>query len=589
MPKKFLIYLGIFILILLFVFRDLVSNLSTNLLDWRDYPYIIWTMSQSTTHITSLDFANFFETNAFYPYKLTLMFSDILLPQALILLPFLFLTKNIILSFNTTFLITFILNFIASFLFWKQVFKKDIIAFFGSLLFIFSPFFHLELSHFQMLNYWPFLFTFYFLFRHERESKIRQLILMGLFITIQFLSSVYLSIYLIFSVLTFYLLKLLFSKDAKVTVFKLFVIYFVFLFTSGFFIKGYMDMKKTYNIKRDIKEYITYSANLSDYIFTSQIKSVFHTSSVIQTWNKADKNWGLHGSFPGFLIFVLSLIGLFKISKKKRFITINVLLNKEKTFFLILVIAGLLFSLGPRLNFNGNYAHIPLPYAAVIKFAPFAEALRVPSRWSFIFFLGLIYLSLLGINKLEGKFNYKVLMITIFILFILEYIPINITSQSEQYISATDQKLKRLCQNTKKVLLKIPITHLDVAPDIITGLSYITKAELSSTNHNCLMVNGYSGYDLPQIFELKDKINNSIIKNDTQAFLKLIEENNVDIVEFTPNLFIKELKESGSEFITILSREAQLTKIGDNMFLFPKERRSSSFPKGRGFDSFQRR
>ncbi len=567
MPKKFLIYLGIFILILLFVFRDLVLNLSTNLLDWRDYPYIIWTMFQSTTHITSLDFANFFETNAFYSHKLTLMFSDILLPQALILSLFISLTKNIILSFNIIFLFTFILNFTASFLFWRQIFKKDMIAFFGSLLLIFSPFFHLELSHFQMLNYWPFLFAFYFLFKSESKPRIKYLVLAGFFITIQFLSSVYLSVYLIFSISVFYLLKLLFSKSAKVTIFKLFVIFFIFLLTSGIFIKGYMDMKKTYNTKRDIKEYITYSANLSDYVFTSQIKSVIHQSSVMQLWNKADKNWGLHSSFPGFLIFVFSLFGLFKISKAKKFIIINVLLNKDKAFFLILTVAGLLFSLGPRLNFNGNYAHIPLPYAAFIKFVPLAEVVRVPSRWGFIFFLGLIYLTLLGVGKLKGKVNYKVLMSVLFILFILEYIPINITTHAEEYIDGNDQVLKQLCFNTKKVLLKIPVTHLDVAPDIITGLNYITKAQLSSTYHNCLMINGYSGYDLPQLFDFKDKINAAILKKDTQAFLKLLKENNVDIVEFNPDLFIKELKEPGSEFIKNLTNEQGLTMISGNLFL----------------------
>lgn len=580
MPKKFLLYLGLFIFILLFIFRNLVSNLSTNLLDWRDYPYIIWVMFQSVTHITSLDFANFFETNAFYPHKLTLMFSDILLPQTLILLPFLSLTQNIILSFNIMFLITFILNFVASFLFWKQIFKKDLIAFLGSLFFIFSPFFHLQLSHFQMLSLWPFLFAFYFLFKHEDAPKTRYLILIGLFTTIQFLSSVYLSVYLIFSILVFYSLKLLPSKRIKGTIFKLFVICFVFLLTSGIFIKGYLDMKNTYDIKRDIKEYITYSAHLSDYIFTSQIKSVIHQSPIMKLWNKADKNWSLHSSFPGFLIFMLSLFGLFKISRDKQLVTISILLNREKTFFLILVVAGFFFSLGPRLNFNGNYAHIPLPYAVIIKFSPFAEALRVPSRWSFIFFLGLTYLSLLGINKLESKLNIKVLATAVFVLFILEYIPINITSHAEQYINENDQKLEHLCKNTKKVLLKIPVTHLDVAPDIITGLNYITKAQISSTYHNCLMINGYSGYDLPQIFELRDKINDAIVKNDLLAFLKLVKENNIDIVEFSPNLFIEELKEPGSEFIKSLSKGTQFIKISDNMFLFPPER---------GFDSFQRR
>lgn len=561
MDKKFLFYLGAFILILLLVFRDLILHVSTNLLDWRDYPYIIWVMFQNITHLTNLDFVNFFETNAFYPNKLTLLFSDLLLPQSFILLPFLSITKNLILSFNLVFIITFIFNYLSSFLFWKQLFKNQLIAFLGSLFFIFSPFFYLEISHFQMLSFWPFLLTLYFLFKYEEGQKRRYLIIAGLFLTIQFLASVYLSVFLIFSILIFFLLKLL-SQEA----FNLFYIFFVFLITGGIFIKGYIDMRNTYGIERDIREYITYSANLSDYIFTSQIKSIVHQSTIIQKWNSADKNWGLHSSFPGFLIFLLSLFGLFSILKERRFITINVKLNREKTFFLLLIACGFIFSLGPRVNFNGNYAHIPLPYAAIIKFVPLAEVVRVPSRWSFIFFLGLIYFTLLGINKIKNVINYKLLITIMMILFTLEYLPLSISTSSEVYIGEDDQILKQLCQDKKRVLLKIPVTHLDVAPDIVTGLNYIAKTELSSTYHNCLMVNGYSGYDLPKLFDLKDKINNDIMKKDISGFLDLIEENNIDIVEFSPNLFTAQLKDPGQEFIKILINQSQIKKIG-NIFL----------------------
>ncbi|HCE30869.1 TPA: hypothetical protein DEQ89_02540, partial [Candidatus Daviesbacteria bacterium] len=205
MSKKNAFYFILFLLVLLFVFKDLVLNLSTNLLDWRDYPFIIWTIFQNITHVNTLDFANFFETNAFYPHRLTLLFSDLLLPQSLVLWPILYLTKNIILSFNLVFIISFILNYISLFLFWKQLFKKDSIAFFGSIFVIFSPFFQMELSHFQMISYWPFFFTLYFVFRNEEKRQTKNLISAGLLLTIQFLASVYLSVYLIFSLLIFYL------------------------------------------------------------------------------------------------------------------------------------------------------------------------------------------------------------------------------------------------------------------------------------------------------------------------------------------------------------------------------------------------
>lgn len=567
MSKQFLLYLGLFIIILFFVFRNLILNIPTNLLDWRDYPFIIWMMFQNITHISNLDFINSFETNAFYPHKLTLMFSDILLPQALILLPFLSLTKNLILSFNIAFLITFILNFISSYLFWKQIFKKDLIAFFGSIFFIFSPFFHIELSHFQMLSYWPFFFSLYFLFKNEESNEKKYLIFTGLFLTIQFLASVYLSVYLIFSITIFYIFKIFSGKKRILLIFQASVIFLAFLMTSGIFIKGYFDMKHTYNMQRDIKEYITYSANLSDYIFTSQIKSIVHQSKVLQTWNKADKNWGAHSSFPGFLIFTLALFALIKISKNKNLVIISIELNREKAFFLILIIIGFLFSLGPRLNFNGNYAHIPLPYAAVIKFIPLSEVLRVPSRWSFIFFFGLIYFSLIALNQLSNKSYHKLTLSLIFIVFVLEYIPFNIQSIRDSYINSDYESIKNICSKEKKVLLEIPLTHLDAYPNIIEGLTYISKVELSSTYHGCFLVNGYSGYDLPDNFILSATLSGYIENQQTRDFVSELRKRKIDIVKFNQYYFIEELKLPVYEFINAIATESGIERISDDLFL----------------------
>lgn len=566
MSKKFLLYLGIYAAILLFVFRDLGLNISTNLLDWRDYPYIIWVMFQSVTHISNLDFINFFGTNAFYPNKLTLLFSDILLPQSLILLPLLSLTKNLILSFNLTFFITFILNYIALFLFWKQIFKKDVIAFFGSLFVIFSPFFYMELSHFQMMSYWPFFFALYFLFRYETKKDTKSLILTGLFITIQFLASVYLSVYLIFSIMIFYVLQLFSQKRFKPVLSKISIILLAFILTAGVFINGYIDMKNTYNIKRDIKEYINYSANLSDYIFTSKIISLVHQSEIMQSWNKADKNTGAHSSFPGFLIFTLALFAIFRLSRNKQIISFSIDLNKEKAFFLILLISGLLFSLGPRLKFNGNYAHIPLPFSAVLKLVPATDATRAPVRWSFLFFLGFIYFSLISLNKLEQKPYRKVILLFVFVIFILEYLPTKITSAKSSYINNDYKILKNICADNKKVLLELPVTHLNAYPNIIEGLEYISKVELASTYHKCNIVNGYSGYDLPENFILSDILSKYIEEGNVKTFIKEIQKRKIDMVKFNQYYFIKELKLPAYQFINSIATESAVEKINENLF-----------------------
>lgn len=72
--KKFLLYFLLFGLIFIFVFRNLLVNFKTDLILNGDYLFIIWQMYRNINKILKLDFANFFETNAFYPNKLTLLF-----------------------------------------------------------------------------------------------------------------------------------------------------------------------------------------------------------------------------------------------------------------------------------------------------------------------------------------------------------------------------------------------------------------------------------------------------------------------------------------------------------------------------------
>ncbi len=194
--KKFLFYLFLFTIILGVAFRSLLLNLSTNLVDWRDYAYVTWVINQNISHLKSLDFPNLFNTNAFYPYTQTLFLSDTLLTPSIIGVVFSFFTKNPVLNFNLVFISTFILNYISVYLVWKKIFKNSLISFIGSLAIVFSAFFYIEIGHFQMQNYWPFFLAIFFLIDTDiRKLKLKSL-LVGIFLAIQFLASIYLAFFL---------------------------------------------------------------------------------------------------------------------------------------------------------------------------------------------------------------------------------------------------------------------------------------------------------------------------------------------------------------------------------------------------------
>lgn len=565
--RQKLFYFAIFLILFGVVFRSLLLNLSAALIDWRDYALMVWIMFQNMSKIMTFNFHNYFDTNAFYPHHYSLLFSDLLLPQSVLSLPFYLLTNNLVLSFNLVFIITFILNYISTFLFWKQIFKKDSLAFLGSLLIIFSPFFHLENSHFQMMSYWPFFFSLYFLVRANTGNRNLFFFLSGLFVAIQFIASVYLSVYLIFTIALYSFFNFWNLKDLKKNFTGGFILCVTFLTLSGFFIKGYLDMKYEYNFKRDLGEYITYSASLSDYIFTSSVNSIVHRSFLMKKWNGFDKNgWGGHASFPGFLILITALTGIFSIIKDKKELLLKLKIDKQKGFFITIMLLGFIFSLGPRLNFNGQYAYIPLPYTLVLKFVPLSEATRVPSRWSFLFFFGIIFFAVLGLNKISGSKYRNYILTGFFLIFLLEYLPLNMPSSIESYTDNRDEILKQLCLSGKEVVLELPVTHLSADSNIADGLSYITKRQLASTFNNCRIVNGYSGYDIPDNFELSDKLEAAIELNDVDKFVYELKHQNITIVKFNPDHFNPPKQAKLYTFLKLLDSSKQLRKIDPTIF-----------------------
>lgn len=453
-----------------------------------------------------------------------------------------------------TFLLTFILNYLTSYIFWKDIFKKRDLAFLGSLLTVFSPFFHTQLGHFQLQSYWPTFLSLYFIFRYERNRKINYLIWGGVFIAIQFLASVYIAVFLITTVCLYYLILII--KDRNLTThLKNFVIVMgIFLVICSPVIYGYLNIQKVYQVDRNYGEYVTYSAHLSDYIFSREIKSATHSLAIVKKWNSFNKhNFGEGALFPGFLLTILGMLGIVRQKHK----------SIRSFFFLTLVCIGFIFSLGPRINFNGVYAEIPLPYHFLLKYLPFIDVIRAPARWSFLFYIGLTYFCLSYLNK---KTTGLPLFLLLFILIVLEYIPLNIQTHKEVYIHKKDQILKDICSFKVQTVLEIPVTHFDAGDSIFSGLSYITKTILASTYHKCNLVNGYTSYDLPSIQKLKNSIYDIKTLQDPNKLYQVLRSSGANIVVINKDLLLPEISDQLLSSIEKLTQLKYLVPYGDYVF-----------------------
>jgi hypothetical protein len=519
--KYFTGYFFISFLLFLFVFRDLILNISTNLIDWRDYAYVVWVINQAIGNFQEFGANGLFNGNAFYPLEGVLLFSDLLWPQALITFFYSLFTTNIITQFNLMFLTTLGLNTVAIYFFWSSQFKKKNNIFLASLLTNFSPFFFLQLSHFQMISYWPFFFSLGFLFKEKKEFK--QLVLIGLFTAIQFYAAVYWAVFLLTAIAIYYFVRLI-KKDSILSLLKeLFSIGFIFLILVGPIYLKYSQVRQAYNIERGYHEYVTYSAHLSDYLFNWPYRSFLSETKLFTKLNSYNNHWsGEIAGSASLIVYLTSLIGIFLVKKNKNNLSINISLKERDLFFLLLTLVGLFFSLGPRLSFNGTYLAVPLPFALALKYLVIFDPIRATARFSALFYIGLFYFSTKGLSKINRKKSLLIIFIALFIFF-LEVIPLNYRTEANNYYSDVYQIIEDDCSQNK-VLLEYPFNQDSDGADVATNLKYKASQLTASVNHNCNLVNGYAGFD-PEEYVNYINAFNTALQSTNSAQLKIIIEN----------------------------------------------------------------
>ena len=131
--------------------RDVPSDLADPLLN-------CWILAWGATHILRFlggdwhAFHGFWDTNAFYPHKLTLAYSEHLIVPVLQAAPIYALSGNIILTYNCLFLSTFVLSGIGAYLLVADLTGDRRGAFVAGLLFAFAPYRFDQLPHLQVMS-----------------------------------------------------------------------------------------------------------------------------------------------------------------------------------------------------------------------------------------------------------------------------------------------------------------------------------------------------------------------------------------------------------------------------------------------------
>lgn len=564
----------IFVGILACAYKDLLSQISTVLMDKYDYPYIVWVVNSNIQNILNGDFSHYFDTRGFYPHPYGLLFSDILLPQSLMVLPLYLLTKNIILSFNSILLFTYFLNYCASYVFWRYFTKNSFLSFIGALLVVFGPFYQIQMAHFQMQSYWLALFGLFFLFKSIDTSSKKMAIIAGICIGIQFLASVYHFVFFASISAIVILVSFFFHKNKSALAQLAGIMYLVMGITIFAFVKAYYAMKAHYGMTREIEEIILYQAHMTDYLFTGAFKSSLYKLQFWSEWNRFDKHIiGEKTVFPGFFLTIFSLWGAFSFMKSKAVYSFQFVMSKWNVIFALVGLVGFIASLGPRLSFNGTYGHIPSPYLVGLKLFPMIDAIRSPARWSVLLYIALVYFSLIGIQKaysrMSGKLSplqIKLLCVGLFIWVWFEYVPTQLTVAPLQPVTHEYKILEQKCQDTDLVLAEYPVTHFTAFGGIVEGLSYISAVQLAQVSHNCPLMNGYSGFIPQEVFKTETDLNALVAQGNADALQKYMDDHEIDVIKLNGKNVLPEYRSGYSKLITALQNDTDFLQLSPMLF-----------------------
>lgn len=485
------------LLICLVINRSLIFNLGHSFYDWGDTAFISWQTFMTREKIVTGQWSSINTTNSHYPFKNSLFFTDTFIGQSLMGIP-LFFIKNPVLLQNLIFLSTIFLNYLVVFFLFRKIFKTNTAGFLASLFFNNSVYFFDQIIHPQMLCYWPMMVVLYYLIDLvEGKNNYLKALSIGLFISIQFYMSVYLGIFTIFMVGVYFCLlffyKILFSQRKLKSVFLLIKqvsisLIIFFILTYPFLIKNYFEFEKTYHVTRDINEILMNSGHLTDYLFPisgTVLSSLGPIKSFIN-FNRHTAPEKIY--FPGMVLCFGGLLGVMigriKWQKKQKELSITNGWGVNDIFFVLLGVCGLVFSLGPRLNANGKYLEIPLPYLLFLNKLDLLHSIRVTHRWEILLILALVYFAV----KTYNAWKNKLLILGIVLFFLLESIPLKLIATQKNYIDNGYTYLKNHAKKDE-VLMELPFLNLEKN----ASMDYATRMLLSSTYHQLNLFNGYTG------------------------------------------------------------------------------------------------
>lgn len=467
--------------------------------------------------IETLDFSNYWATNAMYPYNDSFAFSETIIGLIPLACPIHAVTKNNILTINIASLLLVWLTASFTYIILKKLFKDSFSSLIGSLIFAFNPWLAREftLGRIHMLGFLWLPIIFYANLSYWQQNKKKYLFILFFFYLWTFLISVYTGIFLciisaLWNLIWFLIDREIFTiqKIAK----WLIAVFIVWFLMSPILYMHYQAGKKL-GISRTLEQQILYTGPVWSWLIVSQDNwlwgQVFKILPIKDLQDTPIENT----MFPGLTALSLFIISFF-IKKMPTW------LNSLKWTALIASI----LAIGPYTL--GIKRVIPLPFLVFWYIFPPMKATRNPHRFSIFAILATSFLvaALLSSLKLSKK-KALVYKTSIIAFTCLELWNFAIPNLNYPY------PIKEIYQTLSQKKDNATIIELPADP-----VTYQTKILFGSTFHWKTIVNGITGTFPPVQYQLAHEL----FEFPSTHSIKLLQALNVDYIIINSNEYVHE-------------------------------------------------
>ncbi len=411
MRKATLTALLWFIVLSLVLTYPLALHLTGAVEDRQDALLNVWITAWDGHQLLS-DPLYLFDANIFYPYPRTLAYSELLLGNALLALPITLATGNPVLGYNVVLLLSFVLSGLGTYLLVLKLTRSPGAGLVAGTIFAFASYRLTNLAQAQLLTtqWLPLaLLSLYGLLRRPCPRHVATFVL---FTCLQALSSFYYAILLALAVLGWVLFEVTFwlwssvvrrpsstaHRPASISGRPSSLPYL--LLAAGCcilivlpFALPYFRVQRDLGFERSLADSEPFSASLRQYLMVAP-GSVIHGWWLPSDDAPRDGGYPVDALFPGLVALALGAWGLARGQGRTRW------------FFLLLLLASFLLSLGPRLYLAPSQPaglEFPLPYAWFYAVVPGFKALRAPVRFDALVMLALSVLAGYGVSALPGS------------------------------------------------------------------------------------------------------------------------------------------------------------------------------------------